>query len=61
MKIGTFKLHINARHSGVETPSQKFKIKPLPPLYHSLTGTQCATVNIVCIRSNKDDQIENTL
>ena len=28
---------------------------------HSLTETHCATVSIVYIRSNEDDQIANTL
>ena len=47
-----FKLHINARHLGVEPPAQRFKTDALPPLYH---------LNIVYIRSNKDIQIANTL
>ena len=60
--LGLFKLgSMNARHVGDEPRTQKFKTDTLPPLYHSLTETQCTTVSIVCIRSNKDDQIANTL
>ena len=41
--------------------TQKFKTDVLPPLYHSLTETPCATASIVYIRSNKDDKVANTL
>ena len=38
-----------------------YKTDTLPPPYHSLTETHCATQSIVYIKSNKDDQIVNTL
>ena len=41
--------------------TQIFKTDALPPPHHSLTETQCTTLSIVYIMSNKDDQIVNTL
>ena len=46
---------------GDDPRTQKVKTDALPTLYHSLTETHCATVRIVYIKSNKDDQIVNTL
>ena len=35
MRIGTFKLDINAPHLGVEPPTQKVKTDAVTPLHHS--------------------------